>query len=131
MGRRCLGIKEEGGACQAPPLLGGDHCFWHDPTTQAEAQEARRLGELRRRREATLAGAYELDGLASVGAIRRLLEIAVTDTLSLDNSVARSRTLGYLAQIGLRTLEVGELDERIAGIEAVVLARPRLGSGRR
>ena len=55
-----------------------------------------------------------------MGAIRRLLEIAVLDTLSLENSVARSRTLAYLAQVALKALEVGEFQERLQALEAAV-----------
>ncbi len=58
--------------------------------------------------------------------IRRLLEIATLDTLALENSVARSRTLAYLAQPALRCLEVGDLEERISSMEAALR-----GAGRR
>lgn len=129
--RRCQAIAEGGQPCQARPLRDGDHCFWHDPESQGDAQEARRLGGLRRRREATLAGVYDFDGLADVGAIRRILEIAVTDTLELGNSVARNRTLAYLAQMALRCVEVGELDERLAALETAVEPRPVAARGRR
>ena len=129
--RRCDAIAEGGEPCRAAPLHDGVHCFWHSPEHQAEAQEARWLGGLRRRREATVAGAYAFEGLASVSDIRRLLEIAVTDTLELANSVARNRTLAYLAQTGLRALEVGELAERVAAIESAVAPRPVAQRGRR
>ena len=59
-------------------------------------------------------------GLATVADIRRLLEVAVIDTLSLENSVARTRTLAYLAQTALKCLEVGELEDRLALLEAAV-----------
>ena len=80
-------------------------------------------GGLRRRKEKTLSGAYEFQGLSSVPDIRRLLEIAVIDTLTLENSVARARTLAYLAQSALRCLEVGELEERVEMLEAAVHSR--------
>ena len=131
MRRRCQAIAEGGGPCNAPPLRARDHCFWHDPDHQAAAQEARRLGGLRRQREATLAGAYDFDGLATVTDIRRLLEIAVTDTLELSNSVARNRTLGSLAQMGLRCFEAGELDARLAALETAVAPRTIAHRGRR
>jgi hypothetical protein len=105
-------------------MRGEPYCFWHNPETRKEASEARRLGGLRRRREATVAGAYEFDGLGSVVEIRRLLEVAVTDTLSLENSIARARSLAYLAQIALRTLETSELEERLSALEAAVGPRP-------
>ena len=49
------------------PIVGGDYCFWHDSDRQVDAQEARRLGGLRRRREGTLQGAYNVEVLATIG----------------------------------------------------------------
>lgn len=122
---RCQYIKETGEPCRAAALTDGPYCFWHSPDHSEEAAEARRLGGLRRRKERTVAGAYELGGLASVADIRRLLEIAVLDTLGLENSVARSRTLAYLAQTALKALEAGDLEERLRRLEA---AAPRRGA---
>jgi len=47
----------------------------------------------------------------------------------LENSVARSRTLAYLAQVALKTLEVGEFEARLEALEATV--GPRLRTGKR
>lgn len=102
------------------PLREGEYCFWHDPETQDEAREARKLGGRRRRREGVVSGSYEFDGLDSVPKIRRLLEIAVLDTLGLDNSIARSRALAYLAQVSAKLLEVGDLEERVETLELAV-----------
>ncbi len=55
--------------------------------------------------------------------VRRLLEIAVLDTLSLENSIARSRTLAYLAQVSLKALEAGELEERVRSLESLLFPR--------
>ena len=92
----------------------------HDPAHAAEVAEARRLGGLRRRRELTVQGAYEFNGLESVADIRRLLEIAALDVLGLENSIARARTLAYLAVAATKLLEVGELEHRVAALEAAV-----------
>jgi hypothetical protein len=92
----------------------------HSPEHAKEAQEARRLGGLRRKREATVCGVYDFEGLNTVAGIRRLVEVAVMDTLGMENSIARSRTLAYLAQVALRTLEVGELEQRLASLEQAV-----------
>jgi len=121
--RACKALKEDGSRCQAPPLLDGDFCLMHSPEHADEMAEARRLGGLRRRREKAVSGAYAFEGLGDVGQVRRLLEIAVLDTLSLENSVARSRTLAYLAQVALKTLEVGEFDERLEALERLVAPR--------
>lgn len=128
--RACKAIKEDGSRCQAPPLLDGDFCLMHSPEHAEEMAEARRLGGLRRRREKAVSGAYDFDGLADVGQVRRLVEIAVLDTLSLENSVARSRALAYLAQVALKTLEVGEFEERLEALEATMGPRLRTGTRR-
>jgi len=125
----CSAIKDDGQPCAARRLPDSEFCLWHCPDHAEEAAEARRLGGLRRRKEKTVAGAYDIEGLDDVSKIRRLLEIAALDTLSLENSVARSRTLAYLAQVALKTLEVGEFEARLEALEATM--GPRLRTGRR
>ena len=75
-GRRCAFRKPDATACRAKPLHNIDLCFWHDPEHKEEADKARQLGGQRRRRESTLAGAYDVEGLTSTGEIRRLLDQA-------------------------------------------------------
>ena len=120
MRRQCAYRQPGGEPCRAAPLRDSEFCLMHSPDHAKEVQEARRLGGLRRKREATVVGAYEFDGLSTVDGIRRLLEVAVLDTLGMENSIARSRTLAYLAQVALRTLEVGDLEQRIAALEEIV-----------
>lgn len=120
----CRAIRTDGGRCGSPPLRDGDFCLWHDPAHADEVAEGRRLGGLRRRREAAVQGAYDFEGLASVEHIRRLVEVAVVDTLGLENGVPRNRTLAYLAQTASKLLEVGELEERLRAVETVL--GPRL-----
>ncbi len=119
----CSGRKENGQACRAPKLRDSEYCLMHSPEHAEEVAEARRLGGLRRRREVAVAGAYEFNGLVAVADLRRLLEIAALDTLGLENSIARSRTLGYLVGVAAKLLEVGELEERLAYLEAAVQGR--------
>jgi len=101
----------------------------HDPAHASEAAEARKLGGMRRRRESTVSAAYQFDGLDSVAKITRLLEIAVVDTLSQENSIARARTLAYLAQMALKALEVGTVEDRLAALEDAL--GPRLAPSKR
>ena len=58
-------------------------------------------------------------------------EIAALDTLSLENSVARSRTLAYLAQVALKALEVGTFEERLRALEGTVGQGQSASRGRR
>jgi hypothetical protein len=127
----CRFQKDNGEPCRATPMRGEEYCFWHHPEHAEEAAEARRLGGLRRRKERITQGAYDFEGLQSVTQIRRLLEVAVVDTLSLESSIARSRALAYLAQTALKALEVGELEERLRVLEQVTRPRMKTIRGRR
>lgn len=119
LGRRhCAATLADGRTCPATPMRDSRHCFWHAPETEEAAAEARRLGGLRRRREKTLSGAYDFAGLDSVAAIRRIFEIAVLDALGLDNSIARSRVLIAGGVAATNLLRVGELEDRVAALEA-------------
>src|SRR5208283_3031680 len=120
--RRCAFRFPTGEPCRMPPLKGEELCWAHSPEHAQEAQ-ARRLGGLRRKREATLSGAYDLDGIETINDIRRVVEIATLDTLSMDNSIGRNRTLLYGAQTALRVLEVGEMAERLDTLEQAVRGR--------
>ena len=132
--RACKFVKDDGQRCQAPPLHESDFCFVHDPEHTEEMAEARRLGGLRRRKEKAVQGAYDIEGLEDVGQVRRLVEVAVLDTLALENSVARGRLLIAGALAAAKLLEVGELEERVRALEAAVEPRkqaPAFGKGRR
>ena len=78
-----------GRPCEAPPGRDAKYSFWHDPDKADDVAEAQRLGGIRRKRERTLAAAYDFTGLGTVAAIARLLEIASIDALALDSSIAR------------------------------------------
>jgi hypothetical protein len=114
LGRTCAFEMAAGQSCRATPLRDERYCFWHSPEHAQEAENARRLGGLRRRREKTITSAYDLEGLSSVDGIRRVLDIAIADTLGLENSVARSRVLIAAAMAATRLLEVEGLDGRPA-----------------
>jgi hypothetical protein len=109
----CRHVHPDGRRCRATPMAKSRFCFWHDPDTSAEADEARRLGGLRRKRERTVASAFDVAGLATSADIRRLYEVAVLDTLSLENSPARNRLLIAAAEGATRLLDT-EREEALA-----------------
>ena len=93
------------------------YCFFHDPDKSAEADEARRLGGLRRKRERTVATAYDVSGLRGVADVRRLLEVAVLDTLGLEDSLARNRLLIAAGDAATRLLDA----ERAVALDGALL----------
>ena len=121
--RQCSFRLATGEPCRAAPLKDSQFCIMHSPEHAQEIQEARKLGGVRRKREVTLAGAYEFDGIDSVQGIKRILEIAMLDTLAMENSLSRNRTLAYLALASIKVLEVGAHEERIAALEQAVHSR--------
>jgi hypothetical protein len=125
----CIHEKPDGKLCRATPMRDVAYCFFHNPETEEQAAESRRLGGLRRKREKAVAGAYDFAGLDSIESIRRVLEIALLDALSLENSLARSRTLITGGMAAMKLLEVGELQTRIEILEAASRQRPTLPSG--
>ena len=111
--KACRGISNEGQRCRASRLRDSDYCVFHDPEHADAIREGRRRGGLRRRREGTVAAAYDFDGLSTIEELQRLLEVATMDTLSLENSIARNRALVAIAQARARLLETGEHEERL------------------
>src|SRR5665647_861811 len=118
--RSCTFVMHDGRACRAGPQRDRPFCFAHDPERAQEAAEARRLGGLRRRKEGTIAVAYDLPGLDTVVGIRRLLDIVVTDGVGLENGIARLRVLISASAAATNLLKVGEFEERLTALESVV-----------
>jgi hypothetical protein len=116
----CAYAKTDGQPCRMAPLRDRPYCFSHDPERAEDAAEARRLGGMRRRKEVTIAVAYDLPGLDSVAGIRRILEIAMFDLFGLESSIARARTLVSAASAAMKLLETGELEARLAVLELAV-----------
>lgn len=112
-GRSCSYEHADGRACLAPPLRSGTRCYWHAPEKRDELAEAQRLGGIRRRRERTVGAAYDLGSVRSLADIRRVLDILLVDTLSLENSPARGRLLNSVANTALKLHEL----ERFHGTE--------------
>ena len=116
--RTCTVVRADGRPFGATPQRDRPICFVHDPERAADAADARRLGGLRRRRERTVADAYELVGLDSVDGIRRIIEIGVFDALGLESSIPRTRVLISAAGAAARLLETADFDERLRFLEA-------------
>jgi hypothetical protein len=130
--RLCSATTSRGEPCNATPRGESGLCLWHDPALVDEANAARRLGGQKRRREATVLAAFDLEGLANVGQIQRIVEIVVTDLLGMENSIARARSLLSAAQVAAKLLEPGEFEERLPQLESVLEPRAaKAGKGKR
>ena len=118
--RGCTATTADGRPCGSPALRGEPFCHMHHPDHAAEVAEARRVGGLRHRKEATLTAVYDLGDPGTIEGAVRLLHIAALDTLALENSVARNRTLVAVASTSVRVIEAADLADRVAALESAV-----------
>ena len=121
----CVERNAQGGPCGMSPLQGSDRCFAHDPKGGAARAKARKQGGFNRRAARATEPPAIAPQLRDVGAIQAQLETALFDSLQLENSNGRSRTIGYLLGFALRALEVGEMEARLSALEARDLTGPR------
>jgi hypothetical protein len=121
--RRCAGFNEAKEPCGSAPPLDAEFCLWHDPQRTQEAAEARRIGGARSRRAATVAAIYEVGDLRSVESIRDVLKVNLLETFAQDNSIARSRAVTSALTVAAKLLGVGDLEKRVAEIEAAFAPR--------
>ena len=118
--RGCTFEMPDGPACRAPALRGKSVCYWHDPDKADEAAEARRIGGLHRRKAKSVATIYDFAGLRTVESAQRLLETAAIETLALENSIPRNRTLISAAAGAGKLIEAGDMEARLTAVEAAV-----------
>lgn len=124
--RACKATNARGEPCGAPALEGSDFCFWHDPAkAKARAAARQKAGRNRRRGKAdpSFAEAMQERDFRTLEDIVGLLEVAIHQTLELENSVSRNRALGYLARSWADVYETGELERRLEVLEDEILER--------
>jgi hypothetical protein len=98
------------------------YCYVHDPSRAAERAAARKKGGLARhgRVIGETPAAPEPMPIDSLGDIKKIIQRAVNDVMGLESSLSRARTLGYLAGVAIKAIEVGELERRIAALEELM-----------
>jgi hypothetical protein len=121
MAKKCEFRKKDGKRCKANAQAGKDSCVLHDPAKAAEGRRARRAGGLHRSRPAAVLPRQSPDHpLGNTTEVSAFLAKSINDVLrgALDPRVANSA--GYLANILLRSLEQGPLEERMARLETAL-----------
>ena len=118
VGVACTALRNDGRPCRATPMHDEPFCFWHAPETAEEAAEARRLGGMHRRKKRSVSAIFGFNGLRTIGDAQDLLELATTETLAIENSLNRNRALVSMAVAAAKLIELGDLAERVAALEA-------------
>lgn len=120
MTRKCEAGNAQGQPCGALPIRNGPYCIAHRPEYAEAVARARRLGGLHRRREIVTTVVHDLEGLDGHERTARLMEIAEEATLRVEDPAAKARILSFIIGTRLRTLDQGELVERIRTIERAI-----------
>ena len=116
---RCQARRRDGSPCKADAHPGKRFCCFHNPALAAERTEGRRKGGVARTRTAVTLPADTPDlPLRSVGDIVRALGLTFNHVRTGRLDARVGNCLGVLAGVLLRAVEVGELEERIAALEA-------------
>jgi hypothetical protein len=123
---KCQAITKDGTPCQAYAVEGSDYCFHHDPAQAAHRRAARsKGGRARHGRHIGPVGQAEPVELDTMADVATLLRQAINDTLKLENSLQRARTIGYLAGHFLKALDMAALEQRVIALERTLELRER------
>jgi hypothetical protein len=122
--KECQATTRQGAPCRAYAVTGSDYCFHHDPARAAERRQARsKGGRARHGRRVGPVGQAEPVKLDDLTDIAALLRRTINDTLRLENSIQRARTIGYLAGHLVKALEMSTLEARITALEQALELR--------
>jgi hypothetical protein len=120
MANKCQFRKKNGSKCEADAQTGKQVCVFHDPEQSATVKRARRAGGIKRSRPAKV-----LPHDAPEVAVKGCSDVSTLITASinqlrgeLDPRVANG--IGYLATVLLRSLEQGQMEQRISKMELLL-----------
>lgn len=124
--RKCRGKRADGDPCHAAVASGSDYCFFHDPDRAEERREAQALGGSRNRMKTLATDAPDVT-VGTCEDVVRLLAKTINQVRRGEIDPRVANAVGYLANVLIRALEQGEIEARLAALEAA-LAAPRPAS---
>jgi hypothetical protein len=125
-GKYCKEKTTTGAPCRAYALADSAYCFAHDPQRRQERTQARRAGGYARhgRKLGKIAPAEPVT-LGTIRDVCRLLETEVNCVLRLEISLSRAQTIARLAGAFVSAFQVGEIEQRLAALEAALLEKDK------
>jgi hypothetical protein len=119
--RRCRGKKKNGDPCPNAARPGRDYCFSHDPDpvfSRRRAEGQRRGGVSRSRREPTLPADTPDSPLRTVADVVAAVETTFNAVRTGRLGARVGNCLAVLCQVQLKAIEGGDLERRLAALEA-------------
>lgn len=119
----CKAQTTNGQPCQAQALTDSKYCFIHDPALGAARAKARKRGGQRRR--VPHAGNPESlpVQVRTIEDVLKVLDYALAESMPLENSIQRGRLIVAIAGAFIEAIKTGELEQRLAAIEAALKLR--------
>lgn len=116
--RQCRAKTKEGIRCRSIALPNSDYCYFHDPSKAEERKAAHVRGGKQ--------GLYRVLEKAPDVSLKSCADIVqlICETVSqvrrgeLDPKIANS--VGYLANVAVRALETGDIEERVQALEDAI-----------
>jgi hypothetical protein len=124
---KCQTKTQSGLACRSQAIKGSQFCFIHDPTQGAARALARKRGGQRQR--VPHAGNSENipASVRTIEDVLKILDYALAESLPLENSIQRGRLIVAIAGAFVEAIKTGELEQRLAAIEAALKLREANG----
>ena len=118
---KCQATNKSGYPCRAHALRGKKYCLTHDPESRNQMKAyARKGGQVKKKIQVQLAP------IKFEGDVREILDL-LADTINRVRSnhmpARTANTIGYLASVMIKALEVSQIDDRLKEVERIVLER--------
>ncbi len=119
---KCQHIKPDGTQCGANAMADAEFCFSHNPETQeGKAAAVLKGGQAIKPRKEDVP--LEPLSVKSTQDILALIQDTINRVRTEPMTHQKANCIGYLANIALKALEVGELDEKLELINTLILER--------
>lgn len=115
---QCKGQTRSGPPCRMKPTADG-YCFNHSPKQAAARAQSRRAGGLARHTPHFADASTLPADVTTLEDARKILTYTLGEILGHDNSIARARVLLALFDSFVKSIEIGEIEQRLAALEAM------------
>jgi hypothetical protein len=119
---KCQYLKPDNSNCLANAITDSDFCFSHNPDTKADKEFAVwKGGKAPKPRQ----GALQMEPIQikAIPDLLRLIEDTINRVRTEPMTHQKANCIGYLANIALRTLESGQLADKLDLINSIVVGR--------
>jgi hypothetical protein len=124
---QCKAKTTSGQACRSQAIKGSTFCFIHDPTLGAARAKARKRGGERRRVPHVGSPETLPASVRTIDDVLKVLDYALAESMPLENSIQRGRLLVAICGAFIEAIKTGELESRLAAIEAALKLREAQG----